>query len=124
MTSKYTEDHEWVREQDGVYLVGITDYAQQQLGEIVYVELPETGAEVAAGEEAAVVESVKAAGEVKSPLSGTVAGINEQLADSPEKVNEDPEGDGWFYKMNATDPGQLERLMDADAYRQFVSELD
>lgn len=123
MTSKYTEDHEWVREQDGVYLVGITDYAQQQLGEIVYVELPETGAEVAAGEEAAVVESVKAAGEVKSPLSGTVTGINQQLADSPEKVNQDPEGDGWFYQMRAADPGQLERLMDADAYRQFVSEL-
>lgn len=122
MTSKYTEDHEWVREQDGLYLVGITDYAQQQLGEIVYVELPETGAEVVAGEEAAVVESVKAAGEVKSPLSGTVTGSNEQLADSPEKVNEDPEGDGWFYKMSADDPGQLERLMDADAYRRFVSE--
>jgi len=124
MTHKYTEDHEWVREQDGIYLVGITDYAQQQLGEIVYVELPETGAEVQSGEEAAVVESVKAAGEVKSPLSGTVTEINPQLADSPEQVNEDPEGGGWFYKMSAADPRQLEHLMDADAYRQFVSQLD
>ncbi|MDD9858101.1 MAG: glycine cleavage system protein H, partial [Gammaproteobacteria bacterium] len=85
---------------------------------------PETGAEVTLGEEAAVVESVKAAGEVKSPLSGTVTEINPQLADSPEQVNEDPEGGGWFYKMNATDPRQLERLMDADAYRQFVGQLD
>lgn len=123
MTCKYTESHEWVREQDGVHIVGITDYAQAQLGEIVYVELPESNAAVTRGEEAAVVESVKAAGEVKSPLSGTVVAVNEQLDDSPELVNDDAEGEGWFYKMQATDPQEMDDLMDADAYRQFVQNL-
>ncbi len=124
MTTKYTEDHEWVREEDGAHVVGITDYAQEQLGEIVYVELPEAEAAVTRGKEAAVVESVKAASDVKSPLSGTVTEANAQLADSPELVNSAPEGEGWFYKMRADDPAQLDGLMDADAYRKFVQSLD
>ena len=124
MTIKYTEDHEWVREEDGAHVVGITDYAQEQLGEIVYVELPEADAAVTQGQDAAVVESVKAASEVKSPLSGTVTEANDKLADSPELVNDEPEGGGWFYKMRADDSAQLDALMDADAYQQFVQSLD
>ena len=124
MTIQYTEDHEWVRADADGYVVGITDYAQQQLGEIVYVELPEADAAVTQGQEAAVVESVKAASDVKSPLSGTVCEINGQLADAPELVNSTPEGDGWFYKMRADDPAQLKGLMDADAYQTYVQSLD
>lgn len=120
---KYTEDHEWARADGDAYRVGITDYAQRQLGDIVYVELPQVGDEVAAGAEAAVVESVKAAGDVKSPLSGTVTAVNEQLNDAPEKVNDDPEGDGWFYAVRASEPAQLDALLDADAYQKFVDEL-
>ncbi len=124
--TNYTEDHEWVREEDGLYVVGITDYAQEQLGEIVYVELPEADAALTRGGEAAVVESVKAAGEVKSPLSGTVTEANAKLADTPELVNAEPEGGGWFYKMRADPeqlPQQLAGLMDADGYRNFVQSL-
>jgi len=123
MSTKYTKEHEWVREQDGLYAVGITDYAQEQLGEIVYVELPEAGKEVTRGGDAAVVESVKAASEVKSPLSGSVTGHNEKLADSPELVNAEPESGGWFYTMRASDAAELDALMDADAYQQFVLSL-
>jgi len=122
---KYTEDHEWARADGGSdsYRVGITDYAQQQLGDIVYVELPAVGDTVTAGAEAAVVESVKAAGEVKSPLTGVVTAVNAALADAPETVNEDPQGDGWFYAMRATEPKQLDALLDADAYQKLVDEL-
>ena len=124
MTTKYTKDHEWVREEDGVYLIGITDYAQAQLGEIVYVEPPEADAAVTQGQDAAVVESVKAASEVKSPLTGTVLEANDKLADTPELVNDEPESGGWFYKMRADDPAQLDALMDADAYQKFVQSLE
>ena len=124
MTIKYTEDHEWVREQDGVYTVGITHHAQEQLGEIVFVELPEANDSVTRGEEAAVVESVKAAGEVKSPLSGTVIKVNDKLAQQPELVNSDPEGDGWFYQIKADDAQPMEQLMDTEAYQKFVQSLD
>ena len=124
MTIKYTEDHEWIREQDGVYTVGITHHAQEQLGEIVFVELPEADASVTRGEEAAVVESVKAAGEVKSPLSGTVIKVNDKLAQQPELVNSDPEGDGWFYQIKADDAQPMEQLMDTEAYQKFVQSLD
>ncbi|WP_424947139.1 glycine cleavage system protein GcvH [Candidatus Spongiihabitans sp.] len=124
MTTKYTKDHEWVREQDGAHTVGITDYAQEQLGEIVYVELPAVGATLAQGDDAAVVESVKAASDVKSPLSGTVTERNDNLDGAPELVNDAPEGDGWFYKLSADDTMQLDDLMDADAYKKFVDELD
>lgn len=124
MTTRYTEDHEWVREDGEIYTVGITDYAQEQLGEIVYVELPEAAGAVTRGEEAAVVESVKAAGEIKSPLSGTVVEANAQLDETPELVNNAPEGEGWFYKMRTDDPQPLKDLMDADAYRAFVKSLE
>lgn len=123
MTTKYTEDHEWVRQQGDEYVVGITDYAQEQLGEIVYVELPQANAAVTRGEEAAVVESVKAAGEVKAPLSGTVLAVNEALADQPQLVNDDPQGEGWFYRMQADDTAPLAELMDADGYRKFLDSL-
>lgn len=121
MSIKYTESHEWVREDGGEFTVGITDYAQQQLGEIVYVDLPEVDKAVAAGEEAAVVESVKAAGDVKSPVAGSVSAVNEALNDKPELVNEDPEGDGWFYKLKAD--GMPDGLMDESAYKKFVDGL-
>lgn len=124
---KYTEDHEWVRAEGdadaGLYRVGITDYAQRQLGDIVYVELPTVGDIVAAGMEAAVVESVKAAGDVKSPLSGTVTEVNAALDDAPEKVNQAPESDGWFFTVRAGEPAELDALMDADAYQKLVDEL-
>ena len=123
MTIKYTEDHEWVREKGDLHVVGITDYAQEQLGEIVYVELPAVGGAVTQGAEAAVVESVKAAGEVKSPLSGTVAEVNDKLEDTPELVNQDPEGKGWLYKIRAENPQQLDALLDTDAYRELVRPL-
>ena len=124
MTTKYTEDHEWVREEGDVHVVGITDYAQEQLGEIVFVELPEANAAVTQGKDAAVVESVKAASEVKSPLTGTVVEANDKLADSPELVNDEPESGGWFYKMRADNPARLGELMDADGYQKYLQSLD
>ncbi len=123
MTMKYTKDHEWVREQDQVYVVGISDYAQEQLGEIVFVELPEKGSTVTRGEEAAVVESVKAASDVKSPLSGSVIETNPKIEDAPELVNDDPQGEGWFYKITADNPNELADLMDADQYKEFIESL-
>jgi len=122
---RFTEDHEWARvEDDDTVVVGITDYAQDQLGELVFVELPEIGSDVVRGEEAAVIESVKAAGEVKSPITGTIVEINEALADAPDTVNQDPTGDGWFYKVRISDAAELETLMDEDAYQTYVAELD
>ncbi len=122
---KFTEDHEWARAQgDDIVVVGITDYAQEQLGELVYVELPEVGGEVSQGDEAAVVESVKAAGEVKSPVSGTIVEVNESLSESPEVVNTDPTGDGWFYKVKMSDPTELDSLLDEQAYKDLVAQLD
>lgn len=122
---KFTEDHEWARaEGDDIVVVGITDYAQEQLGELVYVELPKVGGEVSQGDEAAVIESVKAAGEVKSPVSGTIVEVNESLSNSPEVVNTDPTGDGWFYKVKMSDPAELESLLDEQAYKDLVAQLD
>ncbi len=121
---KYTKDHEWIRmEDDEVGVVGITDYAQDQLGELVYVELPAVDKEFGAGGDAVVVESVKAAGEVKVPVSGSIVEVNESLVDEPEKVNNDPMGAGWFIKMKVTDPSELDDLMDEDAYKQYTDEL-
>jgi glycine cleavage system H protein len=119
---RFTRDHEWVRLDGDVAVVGITDYAQSQLGDVVYVELPEIGRQVAQGEEAAVVESVKAASEVYAPVAGEVAEVNPALAADPAKVNADPMGEGWFLKLRLSDPKQLEALMDEDAYRRFVEE--
>ena len=121
---KYTEDHEWLRlDEDGNITVGITDYAQEQLGDVVYVELPEVGKGVTAGDDAAVVESVKAAGEVKIPLDGEVVEVNERLADEPELVNSEPEGDGWFLRLKPENADDLDSLMDEDAYKQFIAGL-
>ena len=120
----FTEDHEWiVLEEDGVALVGITDYAQEQLGELVFVELPEIGTEFSQGSDMAVIESVKAAGEVKAPVSGSVVETNESLVDDPGKVNGDAQGEGWFVRLRLVDPAELDGLMDADAYDAYVEGL-
>jgi glycine cleavage system H protein len=119
---KYTRDHEWIRLDGDVGVVGITTYAQSQLGDVVYVELPEIGRRVEKGKEAAVVESVKAASEVYAPASGEVAEVNEALAADPAKVNADPMGEGWFLKLRLTDVKELEGLLDEAAYQQFIQQ--
>ncbi len=114
---KYVASHEWIREEgEGVVTIGITEHAQDLLGDVVFVELPDVGGEVSAGDDAGVVESVKAASDVYAPLSGEVVEINEALEDSPELVNSDPYGDGWFFKLKLTDPAELDDLLDADGY--------
>ncbi len=124
MSVKYTEDHEWIRlDDDGLATVGITNYAQQQLGDLVFVELPELDRDVAQGEETVVIESVKAAGEVKAPVAGTVVKANEALNDDPSLVNSDPYGDGWFIRLRLADPNELDGLMDEDAYQAMVDDL-
>ena len=120
---RFSEDHEWLRIEGDTVVVGITDYAQQQLGDIVFIDLPEVGKEVKKGEEAAVVESVKAASEVYAAISGTVTEVNQSLADEPAKVNMDPENEGWFFKMKPSDPSELEKLMEVSAYKDFVAGL-
>ena len=121
-TLRFTRDHEWVRLDGDLAIVGITDYAQSQLGDVVYVELPEIGHRVKKGKEAAVVESVKAASEVYAPVSGEVAEINEMLTTEPATVNADPMGDGWFIKLRLDDPKELDSLMDEKGYRRFIEE--
>jgi len=112
-----TEEHEWIRmDADGTATVGITQYAQEQLGDIVFVELPEVGRKLERGEDAAVIESVKAAAECKAPVSGTVLEVNAALADEPGKVNHDPTGAGWFFRMKPDDPKQIEALLDEATY--------
>ncbi|MBR01841.1 MAG: glycine cleavage system protein H [Acidiferrobacteraceae bacterium] len=120
---RYTADHEWVSLDGDVATVGITDYAEEQLGDLVYVELPTVGREVTAGDETAVLESVKAAGDVKSPVSGTIVEVNEALSDAPEKVNENPTGDGWFFRVKITDAADLETLMDKAGYDSLITSL-
>ena len=124
MNKRYTSDHEWVEIEDDVAIIGITEYAQEQLGDIVYVELPETGAEIKSGEEAVVIESVKAAGEVKSPVSGVIVAVNSNLNDTPETVNLCPEDGGWLYKVQISDESELDSLMDHDAYQALLESLD
>ncbi|RYD47821.1 MAG: glycine cleavage system protein GcvH [Sphingomonadales bacterium] len=123
MSRYYTEDHEWVEVDGDIGTVGISEYAQSQLGDIVFVETPDEGKEVSKGDDIAVVESVKAASDVYSPVSGTVIEGNDALADTPELVNEDPEGDGWFFKITLSDPSEVESLMNDSAYAEFVSKL-
>ena len=118
--TRYTDQHEWVRLEGDEATVGITKFAAEQLGDVVYVELPAKGKTVAAGAEAAVVESVKAASEVYAPLGGEVAGANDALAAAPSKVNDDPEGEGWFFRLKLSDPAAFATLMDAAAYAAFV----
>ena len=121
-TLRFTKDHEWIRQDGDTAVIGITDYAQQQLGDIVYVELPEPGSRVEAGKETAVVESAKAASEVYAPVSGEVVAVNAAIADDPAKVNADPMGEGWFLTVKLDDPGALDGLMDEAAYAKFVAE--
>jgi glycine cleavage system H protein len=120
---KYSKEHEWIRVEGDVAVVGISDYAQAQLGDVVFVELPEVGKQVAKNGDAAVVESVKAASEVYAPLSGEVVEVNGALGDDPETVNSAPTGDGWFFKIRFADPSELDGLMDEAAYLEFVKGL-
>jgi glycine cleavage system H protein len=117
---RYTKDHEWIRVEDGVGTVGITDHAQQQLGDIVFVEVPEAGRQAKQGDAVAVVESVKAASDVFAPVSGEVVAVNPLLAAEPALVNEDAEGKAWFFKVKISDPAELDGLMDQAGYQEFV----
>jgi len=119
---RFTKDHEWVRQEGDIVVVGITDYAQEQLGDVVYVELPEIGRQVEQGKEAAVVESAKAASEVYAPVTGEVVAVNDAVVEDPARVNADAMGEGWFLKLKLADPKQLDGLMDEAAYQAFVAE--
>jgi glycine cleavage system H protein len=119
----FTKDHEWISVEGDIGTVGITDYAQSQLGDIVFVDLPEVGKTLALGDEAAVVESVKAASEIYAPVSGEVVEVNGELSGSPALVNEKAESDGWFVKLRLSDPAELDSLMDEAAYKAFVEGL-
>jgi glycine cleavage system H protein len=123
MTTRFTRDHEWIRLEGDVALVGISSHAQEQLGDIVFVELPEVGKTLEKGAEAAVVESVKAASEVYAPASGEVVEVNAALADAPGTVNESPEDSGWFFKLKLANPSELEALMDTKAYEAFLETI-
>ena len=123
MSRYFTEDHEWIDVDGETGTVGISDYAQGQLGDIVFVDVPEEGKQLSKGDEAAVVESVKAASDVYSPVSGTVIEGNDALGDDPSLVNSDAEGEGWFYRITLTDIAELDTLMDEQAYESFVSKL-
>jgi len=120
---KYTKDHEWIRIDGEIGTVGISPYAQQQLGDIVFVELPEVGQSVAQGGEVAVVESVKAASEIYAPIDGEVTEVNSALADEPAQVNNDPLGAGWFFRVRIVSPNQLDALMDEEAYQHYLGDL-
>ena len=127
---KYTEKHEWIllernpETNSDVGIVGITDYAQQQLGDIVFVELPNIGAVFSQGDEAVVIESVKAASELYTPITGKVTAVNGDLAEQPGLINTDPTGNGWFIKIRLSEPAELEGLMDEEAYQAFIADLD
>ncbi len=120
MALKYSEEHEWIDVDGDVATIGISTYAAEQLGDVVFVELPDTGKTLAKGDEAAVVESVKAASEIYAPVSGEVVAVNEVLNDAPDTVNASAEKDGWFLKIKMTDASETENLMDAGAYKTFV----
>lgn len=123
-TTRYTQDHEWLRiEADGLVTVGITDFAQSQLGDIVYVQVPEVGSNLAKGDEAAVIESVKTAGEINMPVAASIIEVNTALADEPGTVNEDPMGEGWFFKAKVEDVAGINALMDEAAYKAYVADL-
>lgn len=123
-TIRYTQDHEWLRLDGDSVTCGITEYAQEQLGDVVFVELPEVGASFATGDEAAVVESVKAAAEVYAPVAGKITAVNEAIVNDPSLVNGDPMGEGWFFRMAPDDAGEMEKLMDEDAYKSFLKGLE
>jgi glycine cleavage system H protein len=120
---RYASTHEWVRpEGDGTFTIGISEHAQELLGDMVFIELPDLGAEVSAGDDVAVAESVKAASDVYAPISGEVVGINEELEDTPELVNSDPYGDGWLFRIKAEDPEEFEALLDAEGYENSIDD--
>ena len=123
MTTRYTREHEWIRLDGDTATVGISDYAQEQLGDIVFVELPEVGKQLDKGAEAAVVESVKAASEIFAPVAGEVIEVNDALADGPGAVNDEPEGAGWFMKLKVADRAELDALMDTEAYGKFLETI-
>ena len=123
MARYFTEEHEWIDVDGDTATVGITDYAQEQLGDIVFVELPDAGAQVAKGKDAAVVESVKAASDVYAPITGEVTEANQALDEDPALVNSSPEADGWFFKLTIADKGELDGLMDEAAYKSFCNGL-
>lgn len=120
---RYTKEHEWIRVEEGVGVVGITEYAQEQLGDIVFVELPEVGTGMTKGAEAAVIESVKAASEIYAPVGGEVTEVNQNLGDNPGTVNTDAMGEGWFFKMKIADTDEVDRLMDGVDYQEYVESL-
>jgi glycine cleavage system H protein len=123
MSIKYSEDHEWVdAKEDDLVVIGITDFAQEQLGDLVYVELPEVGDECTKGENISVIESVKAASDLVAPVSGSIIEVNSRLEDDPEIVTEDSMGEGWFIKVKLSDPAELDELMDEEAYNSFIEE--
>jgi len=124
MTTRYTKDHEWIRLDGDVATVGISEHAQSALGDIVYVELPEIGRQVEQGGEAAVVESVKAASDVYAPVSGQVVAVNETLDGSPATINEDAEGKGWFFRLKPSSPAQIDALMTAEQYKEYLATLE
>lgn len=118
---KYTEEHEWLRVEDDLIVIGISAHAADQLGDIVFIELPEVGTEVVKDDEVVVIESVKAASEILAPIDGEIVEVNDVLTDEPSKVNDDAIGDGWFFKIKASDPSQMDDMMDEAAYQKFVS---
>ena len=120
---RFTDQHEWVRVENGIATVGITKYAAEQLGDVVYVELPEPGKTLSSGSEAAVVESVKAASEIYAPIAGEVIEGNQLVVDEPDKVNDDPEGKSWFFRLRIADPAELDKLMTIDQYKEFIEGL-
>ena len=121
--TRYTKDHEWIRLDGDVAVVGISDYAQAQLGDVVYVELPAIGKTVAKGDEVAVVESVKAASEVYAPVAGEVVAVNEELVDASALINEDAEGKGWFLQLKVANPAALDELMSAEQYKKYLETI-
>lgn len=121
---KYTKEHEWIQLEDNIATIGITDHAQKALGDLVFVELPTIGDDVSKGDTPIVVESYKAASDVYAPLSGEIVEINESLTESPEQVNQSPYEDGWLIKIKISDKSELDELMDADGYKEYLSELD
>jgi glycine cleavage system H protein len=123
MATRYTRDHEWIRLEGDTATMGISDYAQEQLGDIVFVELPETGKQLAKGAEVAVVESVKAASEIFAPVAGEIVAVNGALADQPGVVNSDPEGEGWFVRLKVANAADVDALMTIEAYQEFLQTI-
>lgn len=118
---KFTEEHEWLRVEEDLVVVGITEHASEQLGDVVFVELPEVGTQVTKDDEVVVIESVKAASDIQAPIDGEIVEVNDTLADTPGKVNDDPTGDGWFFKIKPSDLAQMDDYMDETAYQDYIS---